>query len=367
MKPIPLGSFVPPVTGTKGRPGAVASNLFDTSGNFRDRTASFKRRRTGGDRDMDDAFDISRSYPPLSYPPKPLFDVESIQALMVDATSKAEFIKAMMDDPNNDNNARQFAASNLAMFALLTAVVEKAIIPLANSPPPAWTRQHSDAPPVAPKPDPGKKMLSDALAAAERTAIIFDADLGTASVGTRTGLPTPFPQRLELRLLPLRRRPRVPRRKSLRLPPKPSGFADDALSCASNMSFLGQATKQYTNSRDASDPRNGSFFTMPIKFEFPDKNSRIHFERTLREKCKLKAAMSLPLGIRKEADKCRNLAKEKFPGEIVMIRAESDGLQFAVFHKKDGDVKWIRSPDSYPIPVSAVLPDNGGGVEGMES
>jgi hypothetical protein len=106
---------------------------------------------------------------------------------------------------------------------------------------------------------------------------------------------------------------------------------------------------------------------MPIKFEFPDKNSRIHFERTLREKCKLKAAMSLPLGIRKEADKCRNLAKEKFPGEIVMIRAESDGLQFAVFHKKDGDVKWIRSHDSYPIPVSAVLPDNGGGVEGMES
>jgi hypothetical protein len=50
-----------------------------------------------------------------------------------------------------------------------------------------------------------------------------------------------------------------------------------------------------------------------------------------------------------------------------MVRAESEGLQFAVFHKKDGDRKWVRSPTSYPIPVSAVMPDQGGGVEEMES
>ncbi len=71
MKPIPLSAFIPPVTGTKGRPGAVASNLFDTSGNFRERTASFKRRRIGDERDMDDAFDITRPYPPLVHPPPP--------------------------------------------------------------------------------------------------------------------------------------------------------------------------------------------------------------------------------------------------------------------------------------------------------
>ncbi len=136
MKPIPLSAFIPPVTGTKGRPGAVASNLFDTSGNFRERTASFKRRRIGDERDMDDAFDITRLYPPLVHPPKPLFDVEAIQALMVDASSKAEFIKATSEDPNVDNVTKNFAIANLTFFALLTAVVEKAVIPLANSPPP---------------------------------------------------------------------------------------------------------------------------------------------------------------------------------------------------------------------------------------
>jgi hypothetical protein len=96
---------------------------------------------------MDDVFDITRSYPPLVHPPKPLFDVEAIQALMVDASSKAEFIKATSEDPNVDNTTRQFATANLAFFALLTAVVEKAVILLANSPPPTWNRQHTDAPP----------------------------------------------------------------------------------------------------------------------------------------------------------------------------------------------------------------------------
>jgi hypothetical protein len=140
--------------------------------------------------------------------------------------------------------------------------------------------------------------------------------------------------------------------------------ADDALSCASDMSFLGQSTKSYTNKRDASDPRNGTFFTMPIKLEFPDKSSRMHFERVMREKCKIKAAMSLPPGIRKEAEKVRKTALEKFPGKLVMIRAESDGQQFAVFHKCDGDPKWIRDSETFPIPVSAVLPEQD---ESMES
>jgi hypothetical protein len=142
--------------------------------------------------------------------------------------------------------------------------------------------------------------------------------------------------------------------------------ADDALSCATDISFLGQATKPYTNKRNASDPRNGTFHTMPVKLEFPDRNSRIYFERMMREKCKIKAAMSLPLGIRKEAELCRKTVLEKFPGELVMIRAEAEGLRFAAFHKKDGEGKWIRCPETYKIPFSAVLPERVDDTESMD-
>jgi hypothetical protein len=205
------------------------------------------------------------------------------------------------------------------------------------------------------------------LAAAEKTAIIFDADLGTASVGNKDRLAHTFSATVKAKAIAVAEEGEGTEEEIAAATAEAIRVADDALSCAADMSFLGQATKLYTNSRDASDAINGTYYTMPIKFVFPDKSSRIHFERTMREKCKLKAAMSLPLGIRKEAEKCRKSALEQFPGEIVMVRAESEGLQFAVFHKKDGDRKWVRSPTSYPIPVSAVMPDQGGGVEEMES
>jgi hypothetical protein len=281
---------------------------------------------------------------------------------MVDPSSKAEFIKATSEDPNVDNTTKQFATANLAFFALLVAVVEKAVIPLANSPRPTWNRQHT----VAPKPDPGKKKLADVLAAAEKTAIIFDANLGTASIGNKDRLAHTFSAKVQAKAIAVAGEGDGSEEEIAAATAEAIRVADDALSCT-DMSFLGQATKVYTNSRDASDSRNGTFYTMPIKFVFPDKSSRIHFQRTMREKCKLKATMSLPLGIRKEAEKCRKSALEQFPGEIVMVRAESDDLQFAIFLKKDGDRKWVRSPISYPIPVSAVLPEQGDGAEEMES
>ncbi len=66
MRPIPLGAFIPPVTGTYSRPAAVASNRFDESGNFRTSTGSFKRQRVGEEGELDAAFNITRDYPPLS-------------------------------------------------------------------------------------------------------------------------------------------------------------------------------------------------------------------------------------------------------------------------------------------------------------
>ncbi len=139
--------------------------------------------------------------------------------------------------------------------------------------------------------------------------------------------------------------------------------ADDALSCATNLSFLGQVTKLYTNNRDANDSRNNTFCTLPIKLEFPDRSARIHFERVMREKCKIRASMSLPPGIRKEAEKCRKSLLERFPGELVMVRAESEGLRFAAFHKRDGEGKWLRIDETFPIPISAVIPEGSESTE----
>jgi hypothetical protein len=200
--------------------------------------------------------------------------------------------------------------------------------------------------------------MTDALTLAERTCVIFDAELGPAPVSNKDRLAHAFSATVRAKAVAVAEdscgdadpaEVAVEVAEAVRV-------ADDALSCATNMSFLGQVTKPYNNNRNASDPRNNKFCTLPIKLEFPDRGSRIHFERTMREKCKIRASMSLPPGIRKEAEKYRQTLLAKFPGEIVMVRAESDGLCFAGFHKVDGVGKWIRDSDTCRIPLSAVLP-----------
>jgi len=56
--PTPIGTFIPPVTGIHSL-GPVA-NRFDTSGNFRSRAGSYKRKKPGESGAYEEIFDLSR-------------------------------------------------------------------------------------------------------------------------------------------------------------------------------------------------------------------------------------------------------------------------------------------------------------------
>ena len=69
--PVPIGSFILPVTGVNNSLAPVA-NSFDVTGNFRNRTVSQGKRRRGPDWEaLDNYFDLSRDFPYLR-PPAPL-------------------------------------------------------------------------------------------------------------------------------------------------------------------------------------------------------------------------------------------------------------------------------------------------------
>jgi hypothetical protein len=85
--PPPPPLFIPPVTGTGGVPGAVEANWYDDTGNFCGRSASVKRRRNLNDT-MEAAFDMTKDFPPLSYPAKPKVTMGSVKALLVEAAKR---------------------------------------------------------------------------------------------------------------------------------------------------------------------------------------------------------------------------------------------------------------------------------------
>jgi hypothetical protein len=72
---------------------------------------------------------------PLSLRPPPLtLDVAGVRALMVDASSKVTAVKTALDDPSVSEVNRSVASRNLSLFSVIEALIEKIIIPSAQSP-----------------------------------------------------------------------------------------------------------------------------------------------------------------------------------------------------------------------------------------
>jgi hypothetical protein len=131
---------------------------------------------------------------------------------------------------------------------------------------------------------------------------------------------------------------------------------NDAFECVNNMDFIGIKS-------DRPKPRANSQIpvkdhcTMPIKFKFDDRNTRLHFERTIRKNCGLSTKMSLPKPIRDEQSLFVRALKTRYPDEVVTARPNVGSLHFVAFHKKHNEKKWIRCHESIPIPHNILLPD----------
>jgi hypothetical protein len=273
---------------------------------------------------------------------------------MVKANEAATAIRSRISDGTASAEIVELATSSIALLDLVSAVVKEGIIPMSSSTAaPSFSAVAGSQPPpnipAKPRQEQGTAELKAALIAADKTSVIFDADLGPSPVANRTALNNAFAAGL--------------RAATLKVADESSGDAaegirvvNDALSCADNVDFLGQTTSRKIDKRDTNNPTALPFCTMPVKLDFPDKNTRIHFERTVRKHCNLKATISLLTPIRKYQGLFLQAMRDKYRGKIVMVRPDAASLSLVAF-MKDGERTWTRCPDRHPIPRGIMLPD----------
>jgi hypothetical protein len=249
-----------------------------------------------------------------------------------------------MDGADVSEDFKMLANFSLNMFSLLEAIVEKAVRPMAATPPIMGKGGTGNRPPVPPpKPDAKRQELVDVLAKADRTAVLHDANLGSVPVANRQKLCAALSAGIRAAALGKAESDGDDPAEAIRV-------TDDALSLVKDMTFLGQASKK------ANNPRRPELdhMTMPIKLEFEDRSARIHFERTVLARCNLRASMSLPKNVRKAQSKFHDFIRELYPGEITMVRTDTFKLQFTAFHKEDGGPKWLLCPEGQPIPLDVL-------------
>jgi len=333
-----MSAFIPPVTGVYGVASSVVANSFDGSGFFRNRAGSVKRKR-GPDGGAEAAFDLTRDFPPLTYPPALELDVSAIRGLLVSAASKVNKISPLLEDGKASKVNKSLAGSTIALFKLVEALVEKAIIPLTEIP-----ARNSDRPYAKAAEPAGTAELREALERAERTSIIFGADLGQVPVANRTTLASNLTNGLRTSAISKAGDDPAVVAEAVRV-------AADALSCATNVDFLGQSSKAHVDR----DKTPSGFCSMPVKLDFEDMAGRIHFERTMREKCGVRATMSLPPNIRAEQKVFHDQLKLAYPDQLIMTRPDTRSLSFIAFAKKDKEPKWNRLKETCAIDPSCML------------
>ena len=130
---------------------------------------------------------------------------------------------------------------------------------------------------------------------------------------------------------------------------------DDAFSGVENVDFLGQASKKFENTRDATDTRNGTYCSMPVKLTFTDRDTRIHFENSLRSLGGPKATQSFPKQVRTVMADCAKALRSAYPEWLVMVRPDTRTLRINGFLKREGEKTWTKLPDSHPIPLGIMI------------
>jgi hypothetical protein len=123
------------------------------------------------------------------------------------------------------------------------------------------------------------------------------------------------------------------------------------------MDFLGQTTARKIDRRDPANPVTMPYCTMPVKLDFPDRNTWIHFERTLRKQCAMKASISLPFQIRRYQSLFLKAMKERYADRIITVRPDTPTLSLVAFMKNEGGAGWLRCRETLAIPRGIMLPN----------
>jgi hypothetical protein len=120
------------------------------------------------------------------------------------------------------------------------------------------------------------------------------------------------------------------------------------------MEFIGEKSKKFIKEGDA---RSNTFCTMPVKFKFEDRSSRINFEKTLREQCGLRASISLPKPIRTEMGAFAKAVRTRYPDQVVVARLDTMHRVFYALRKMHGAQSWTKCVERLELPTGILLPD----------
>jgi hypothetical protein len=189
-----------------------------------------------------------------------------------------------------------------------------------------------------------EKRFKEAIREAEKSTLIFNLDMGRVPVMNKETMS----KRASLALA------NMAANKEKKNGPVPSADTveslDDVLSLVNNMEFYGEQTKTY---RHPTDKKSGLFCTVPVRYDFKDKDTRFRAEAILRSSCGVQCATPYPVMVKECIRQIVNRVKGSFPDHFVKVTVDTRDMTFKVARKppkNDPDPGWKYRIGDIPIP-----------------
>ncbi len=177
-----------------------------------------------------------------------------------------------------------------------------------------------------------KKQLREA----KRKMIIFDLDLGKAPIINKKTIS----EKVTLSLHAKAKNNATPTLDATQA----GTMVDNVLSCAS-LEFLGHGTRTFYNTRDKTDARNNTFCTVPVRLDFPNKETRTQAEQALRRTCKVKPSTPYPKRLRSMIAEIVKKGKAIMPDTFVRTKVDIENLLLKAMVKDRDTGKWTDLKD----------------------
>jgi hypothetical protein len=194
--------------------------------------------------------------------------------------------------------------------------------------------------------DPQVKKFKEAIRDAEKSTLVFNLDLGKVPIINQDTMSTKVTKALQTM---------AAKSDSCTgsIPKEDTVLAlDDVLSIAKGIKFYGKTTKSYSNPKDKN---SGTFCTIPVRYDFADKDSRIYAESVLKSKGKVQCSTPYPAIVREASKQIVDQVKTLHPNHYVKVNIDTGTMTFRVVKRPmldddTGKKTWSDACDPVPIP-----------------
>jgi len=126
------------------------------------------------------------------------------------------------------------------------------------------------------------------------------------------------------------------------------GAIDDVLSMVKTVKFFGRTTKPY---RKPGDKASGTFYTLPVRYEFQDRETRYQAEGILKSRCKIQTTTPYHPTLRDCIKQAVDAVKNDHPTDFVRVNVDTNNLALHLSHREQGENKpWVKYQTVFELP-----------------